>query len=47
MWEMSQGARSPASVRWLFWPFAAALVALIVYIVTYLALLARRKSYRG
>jgi hypothetical protein len=44
LWEMSRGNVSLASVRWVFWLFAAALAALIIYIVAYLALLTRRKA---
>jgi hypothetical protein len=39
---MSQGPKDLASVRWLFWVFAAALAALLAYIVGYLVQLTRR-----
>jgi hypothetical protein len=41
LWVMGQGPGDLASVRWLFWLFAAALAALVAYIVVYLALLTR------
>jgi hypothetical protein len=43
LWEMSLGARSLASVRWLFWPFTGSLVLLVGYIVVYLAQITHRK----
>jgi hypothetical protein len=44
LWVMAQGPKDLASVRWLFWPFAAALAALLAYIIAYLAQLTRRKQ---
>ena len=43
LWAMSQGVKHLASVQWMFWPFTATLVLLIVYIVAYLAQLTSRK----
>lgn len=43
LWIMAQGPKDLASVRWLFWVFAAALAALLAYIVVYLAQLTRAK----
>jgi hypothetical protein len=46
LWVMAQGPRDLASVRWLFWVFAAALATLLAYIVAYLIQLTRRKQPR-
>ncbi len=43
MWVMSRGPDDLARVRWLFYPFAGALAALIIYITVYLVQLTRRK----
>jgi hypothetical protein len=43
VWIMAQGPKDLATVRWLYWPFAAALAALLAYIVVYLAQLTRAK----
>lgn len=43
LWAMSLGVKHLASVQWMFWPFIAALVLLVVYIVVYLAQLTSRK----
>jgi len=43
MGVMSQGPTDLARVHWLLWPFAAALVILVVYVVAYLASISRRK----
>ena len=44
LWVLGQGPRDLASVRWLFWLFAAALAALLGYIVVYLVLLTRTRQ---
>jgi hypothetical protein len=44
LWVMAQGPKDLASIRWLFWPFTAALAALLAYIIAYLAQLTRRKQ---
>lgn len=41
LWIMAQGPKNLTSIGWLFWPFAVALAALLVYIVVYLAQLGR------
>ena len=43
LWVMSQGPHDLAPVRWVFYPFALSLAALIVYIVVYLIQLTRNK----
>lgn len=43
LWVMSQGPRDLAAVRWVFYPFALSLAALIIYIVVYLAQLTLNK----
>ena len=37
MWEMSRGPSDLGHVSWIFYPFAADLAALVVYIIVYLA----------
>jgi hypothetical protein len=44
LFVMSQGPTDLAQVRWVVWPFMAALLILIVYVVVYLATITRRKS---
>jgi len=41
LWVMSQGPHDLAPVRWVFYPFAGSLAALIIYIVVYLVQLTR------
>ena len=41
LWIMAQGPNDLAAVRWVFWVFAAAMAALLAYIVVYLAQLTR------
>ena len=46
LWVMSQGPQNLAPVRWVFYPFAESLAALIIYIVVYLAQLNPREMRR-
>jgi hypothetical protein len=41
LWVMSQEPHDLAPVRWVFYPFAGSLAALIIYIVVYLVQLTR------
>jgi len=41
---MSQGPADLAQVRWVVWPFMAALLILIIYVVVYLATITRRTA---
>jgi hypothetical protein len=41
MWVMSRGPSDLSQVRWVFYPFAIGLAALIIYIIVYLAKLTR------
>ena len=47
LWVMGEGPKNLASVRWLFWLFAAALGALLGYIVVYLFQLTRARPPRS
>jgi hypothetical protein len=44
LWVLGEGPKDLATVRWLFWLFAAGLAALLGYIVVYLALLTRSRQ---
>jgi hypothetical protein len=44
LFVMSEGPTDLAQVRWAIWPFMAALLILIIYVVVYLATITRRKT---
>jgi hypothetical protein len=47
LWVMAQGPSSIIAVRWIFWPFACGLGALLSYVVWYLADLTRTRGPRS